>query len=52
MSIVTPLKTSVNANGKIVIQDASLTDALAVKEWGNEWNPTRNDSYNDSKNEV
>ena len=52
MSIVTPLKTSVNANGKIVIQDASLTDPLTVKYYGSEWNPTQSSSYTESKNEV
>jgi len=49
---VTPIKLSKNANGQFVIEDASLTEALSVKEWGNGWNPERNDAYTESKYEV
>ena len=49
---VTPIKLTKNANGQFVIEDASLSEALAVKEWGSGWNPERNDVYTESKYEV
>ncbi len=49
---VTAIKLTKNTNGQFAIEDASLSEALTVKEWGNGWNPERNDVYTESKYEV